>query len=412
MPDQNSNSDPSQTTRRRKRVWSILIGITLLGIGTGFFWTVASRWDTRSADERLAEIEAARAIPASENAAMIYNELFQDPKATSLSNACSRTGEPLLSDRVLYRPWLSKNQPEVDAWIKEYQYIIDRLLAAARFEKCRFPISIDIADTAQIGRGGVMRQWAFLLSSAANNDIAEGRIDAALAKWRCLIQMGNHLYQQPLRTDQLVAMAVGKLALESMALFIMIPDPEETHLQEIEAMPLPLAGDDPAEQLKAIHLIEDLTMRKLLEPLTVWGRLRFRFDSYRMKSMIRDAMNGKGMDFDLDKGWSDLHFRGIATARGIRILVALKRYKNATGRWPASLNEIRSSLPAEVLIDPFNGGAFVYQPTADTFRLYSRGKNNIDENGKWDPDAGPDDWPIWPPRRGNPEPEPQDANGV
>ena len=107
-----------------------------------------------------------------------------------------------------------------------------------------------------------------------------------------------------------------------------------------------------------------------------------------------------------------LYRRNIATARGIRILVALRRYKDTNGRWPARLEEIQTCLPEETLMDPFNKGSFVYRLMPDRFRLYSRGRNNVDEEGTWDPDNGPDDWPIWPPRDRSPNPKPPDANGV
>ncbi|MHC4745460.1 MAG: hypothetical protein ACYS8Z_26395, partial [Planctomycetota bacterium] len=79
--------------------------------------------------------------------------------------------------------------------------------------------------------------------------------------------------------------------------------------------------------------------------------------------------------------------------------IALRRYKNRHGRWPQNLDEIKSQVPAQILVDPANNGPFLYKLTADGFELYSIGRNKIDENGKYmrnDPDE-PDDWPIWPP---------------
>ena len=59
----------------------------------------------------------------------------------------------------------------------------------------------------------------------------------------------------------------------------------------------------------------------------------------------------------------------------------------------------------ETLIDPTNGGSFVYKLTEDSFILYSKGKNNIDEGGKADRNTGPDDCLIWPPERHKAEKE-------
>ncbi len=390
--------------RRRKRVWLVAAIISLAAIvvcilGAAAFWP-----KSHSADDRLAEIEAARAIPDSENAAMIYNELLRDSKATSLSDASSQAGEPLLSDRVLHGPWLSRDQPETDAWLKEHRYIIDRLLEAARFEKCRFPISIDIRDTSSMDRAAPMRWWGFLLRAAANNDIAEGRLDAAMVKWQCLLRIGDHLLQQPVPTDHFVGSSIQRLALEGMARFILEDDPTDAHLRRLEAMPLPIA-DGTARDIQEIREVSRLKEQRMMEGLGPLDRISAHIFRYRFNHAVFGTL--KGPDTDETTRQADL--RCIATGRGIRTLIAMKRYRSTTGHWPTSLNEIKASLPEEVLTDPLNCGPFVYKPAADVFSLYSKGRNSIDENGQHDPN-GPDDWPIWPSRGRDPEAGQQDTN--
>jgi hypothetical protein len=99
-----------------------------------------------------------------------------------------------------------------------------------------------------------------------------------------------------------------------------------------------------------------------------------------------------------------------ADKRGSRIMVALRRYKNANGRWPEGLDDVRALASEEVFIDPVNNSAFVYKLTDDGFTLYSKGKNNIDEDGEYDTVFDPnsfetkvnaDDRLFWPPRTGN-----------
>jgi hypothetical protein len=412
MQNRDRRSGPLAIARRRRRLWLVALLLVLSAVAGWCLWAAVFRRDLRLADERLAEIEAARAIPDAENAAMIYSELLQDPKAASLSNAQSQAGEPLLSGQpVLYRPWLSKDQPEADARIKGHRDIVDRLLAAARFEKCRFPIIIDVADTSAMYRGHAMRQWGFLLRSAANNDIAEGRVDAAMMKWQCLLQMGNHLRQQPDLIDHLLANSVAEAAMEPMRDYIVTGGPTETHLQKIEAMSLPME-DHWAEYDKETRLTEALISQRVKEQISPLDCLRHpikALQTFRVARTINSLTSFTASRFD-DAGY--LYRRNIATARGIRILVALRRYKDTNGRWPARLQEIQACLPEEALTDPRNKGSFVYRLTPDGFRLYSRGQNNVDEEGTWDPDNGPDDWPIWPPRDRRPNPKLPDANSV
>jgi hypothetical protein len=101
----------------------------------------------------------------------------------------------------------------------------------------------------------------------------------------------------------------------------------------------------------------------------------------------------------------DLYLRATADKKSCQIIIALRRYKNKHGRWPESLDNLKSLVPAEVFVDPISGGSFVYKLTDANFTLYSKGKNNIDEDGqnnsRWDPNTGQriveqDDFLIWP----------------
>ncbi len=76
MPEQKQeNKKPENIKRTKRRVWlaAIVVAITVLIVC--LLW---SRWNSNSVDERLAAIEAARAIPDEENAAIIYNLLLED----------------------------------------------------------------------------------------------------------------------------------------------------------------------------------------------------------------------------------------------------------------------------------------------------------------------------------------------
>jgi hypothetical protein len=98
----------------------------------------------------------------------------------------------------------------------------------------------------------------------------------------------------------------------------------------------------------------------------------------------------------------DLYLRLIADKRGSRIIIALRRYKNKNDNWPESLNDVKPLAPAEIFVDPINSSSFVYKTTEENFTLYSKGKNNIDEDGK-------DDYLIWPMKSHKAEKESTDA---
>lgn len=372
--------DRSKTHKRGRKFALYIIALSILIAVVAF---VYSRINSPTVDERLAVIEAARAIPDSQNAAMVYAHLLQNPNAMVLLDHRPEFLDDETWNQTYTRPWLSTDYPELAAWITDHQYIIDRLFEAVEFEKCRFPIIIDIQELdPQIERIASMRQWACLLRFAANNDLAKGRIDSAITKWRCIVKMADHMRQQPTITDQLCADNVERIAWSGFTWFLVQDDPQETHFRQIQAMTLP-TGNDWDNALEEICLVEALTDRKYRENSGIFGLLMLRMPSEYGPDEVRIR-----------------YMRKKTITRGIRILIALRQYKNEFGAWPGKLDKIRSELPAEIFVDPLNNGEFVYELIDDGFKLYSKGENNIDEDGKYKSgsEKGPDDWPIWPPR--------------
>jgi len=373
MAEENrENEKPIRAKRATKRVLCagvIVILIVLIGC---FLWATNTLM-SRSADKRLAAIEAARAIPDSENAAVIYNQLLVDYDESSF---WPRFLSAETDDLTRRQPWASKDHPELADWLKEQQSTISKLLEASKKEQCRFPISTDVPYRPdRMRRLSSMRKWAFLLVWAANNDMEEGRIEGAIDKHRCLIQMAKHLRQQPVKVDYLVAMAFEAMALQRIKRFIVQSDAREKHLDTLEAA-LPQTKNNWPKDSSIIFKVERLFVKK---HLNVLSRLAFLW-RYR--------------NIDTFNRMHEQYLRVLTVRYGTRILIAIRRHKNKNGTWPKSLDQIKSSLSKETLTDPHNNGSFVYKLTDEGFKLYSKGPNNIDEDGKYK--QGADDGPIWP----------------
>lgn len=369
--------------RRRYHVrFALALMIAILIIASGLFYLGL---DTPSIEECLAAIEAAEAIPDAQNAAIIYNQLLEDPNTASLVDLPESIDEDSNS-RTLLQPWLEKDYPEVAAWIDGYQQLIDKLVEVSQFEKCHFPILVNWYGSKRSTQLSIVRRWAFLLKRASNNDIAEDRNGEAITKCSCLIRLGEHFRQQSILLEYLTGVAIQSLGVNQMALFVMEGNVDENHLQEIELIPL-RTHDDWATVMDRLMPVEELTERKFKEQLGLLRRLKYELQ-YGVFGNMKDRKYEK-LRF--------IHNRMLACSRGIHILIALKRYKNNTGYWPENLDQIRSQVPAEMFVDPLNECSFVYRLTDDSFTLYSKGQNNVDEGGKYI-SKGPDDWPIWPPR--------------
>ena len=105
--------------------------------------------------------------------------------------------------------------------------------------------------------------------------------------------------------------------------------------------------------------------------------------------------------------YRESHVEQMARRRGTWLLLGLRRYRDAHNVWPDTLDAVSAYAPPEAYSDPASGGAFVYARDGDSFRLYSKGLNRIDEGGRNGYvkalDKVEDDIWIWPPAA--PEPE-------
>jgi hypothetical protein len=168
MAEQESEKKKVQTTKHRRplRWWA---GVVMLAAAVllALLW-FSELLTRRSAEQQLAAIEAARAIPDEQNAALIYTELAA---TTDLASNQPR----FLASEARTEPWLSADHPEAAQLVKNHQVTIRALQETRTKEQCRFSISND--PTAQSHRSQLVRKmnfWGLLLILGANNDVGEG----------------------------------------------------------------------------------------------------------------------------------------------------------------------------------------------------------------------------------------------
>jgi len=379
MPEQNPRKTRN-TKPSRKRIGLVAIVVVITIVSGCFIW---STWNSKSVEQQLAELEAARAIPDSENAALLYNKLMQDPNATSLAN----WPQFIISMPTDQSSWSSEDYAKRAVWVEEKQPVIDALLKASNFDKCRFPI------VGPHPAWRAMRIWRFLIRPAVINDIANGRIDDAISKWRCLLKMGNHLRQQPLFGAHFWAFTIEAAALKQMTAFLVQGNVQEAHLRRIEALPLH-TKDNWAAALEEITPAQELAVEIWKGQLDLIERIKYTIDYDGFGSVTDD---------DIAKIRRQ-YYELLARSRGLHVLVALRRYKNKHGYWPEKLDQIKTQVPPEMFIDPF-GSALTYRLIDDSFYLhakrpntsfylYSIGPNKIDGGRNW---GSSDDFLICPP---------------
>ncbi len=441
-------------------------------------------WEPYTFDKELAAMEAKYAVPDEENAAKIYSNLLASHDLNDFEPNFTDADTDFW-DLARSGPWRSEDYPEVAEWLNGHRGTINTLMEAAKKEKCHFPIQADpMGIGCAMDRLAPMRQWAHLLVRAGNNDLGEGRTNAAIEKYIAVMQMGKHLCQQPALIDSLVGFALEALAIRQFDRFVIAGDATEEHLSTIgeglTEVKHNLSSDLPkflnydkliqknlwgmfyeVNMDGEIRLTHDITasikrtmpkdikdeitltywQKKLVKVTTILSWLYMPSTPQGLGKIIDEcyekyyAMAEPNFDWSkkprefslssirfncryisemlaslLEPVYYSIHYTYLqanAEQRGSQIIIALRRYKNKNGRWPESLEEIKSLALPEIFVDPINNGSFVYKLTEKDFTLYSKGKNNIDEDGEYnsnyDPNSGEekitkDDRLIWPAR--------------
>jgi hypothetical protein len=464
----------------RKWFW-LSVGIIIIALVVWVFLPEDNEdWRPYSFDKEQAKLQARNAIPDSENAAIIYNQILADWKQKEVN-------EPNLPkhwfDLVKYGPWSSKDQPEIAAYMKYYHNTIEKVLQATSIQKCSFPVVTSYIDFSSAYRSPAMRRWSYLLIAAGNNDMAEGNTNEAVEKYLAALQLGQHEYQQPGSIDKLVGMACEALGLKGINNLAVLGDANEFYLDKLAKDVSAIKHDWNADLLNFITLDKFKLKKEFcgsFYEVNPRGKVRLSHDP---SSMIREQIQKQSYamidvnkfpsgywwkklmkaytipywfympatpaelsriidesyenfyamtkpDFDWSKesemppefhykiniqqlvelmakinkgvypGLHDNYLRIAAQQKGTLLIIALRQYKNANGRWPQQLEDMNNLTPAEIFIDPINNDSFVYKLTNENFTLYSKGKNGIDEDGKYEynwpakPDA--DDLLIWP----------------
>jgi hypothetical protein len=207
---------------RRYRKWykAAVIAALAVFIVWVFLPDESGNWRPYVFEEEAAALQAKYAVPDEENAALIYEKLREKWVEANESTMPFEAG-----DKATREPWKRREHPDIAAWIESQDDIIDGLREASTMKRCSFPITTDsVTYERSVRKLSTFRQWALLLETAVNNDIAEGRIDAAIEKLEITTAMARHLHQQPAVVDSLMAIAIETPAVENWQRIIVNSD--------------------------------------------------------------------------------------------------------------------------------------------------------------------------------------------
>ena len=340
---------------------------------------------------------------------------------------------------ALDAPW-TPDDGEFSTWFRGTEAARRQFAEAARMDECQFPVMVSKPGETLIA--GIMlpylrglRGFGRLTIIAGHRLEHDGRVRNALDAYLVVFRAGRHARGERTLIDGLVGISLHAIAseavtqclarhdvsadvLEGLARALEEPDPSpedrRTWIAGERAQGLQIARMSPAEwgALTGYDTGFDESERRFAGSRAfriVWPDRTICRDFERFYDGLDElarmptweatsAMQDFEEDVYLGKSFKDWNILGMMLApalsramheyiraevrhEALRINVALRRFRAATGGYPETLAELVPTYLAELPPDPFTGAPFHYQTMDGEWLLYSLGQDQDDDGG-------------------------------
>ena len=358
--------------------------------------------------------------PGVDNAAPLYQEAFdrrRDP-----------AGMETLSS---YSPekWTAKDRQTVRTFVATNPSYFALLDQASRIEQCEFPVNWDDPINALFPHFAKLRETARALTLKAELEVADGKLEAAVASCATSLRTVKHAETTPVLIGQLVAVAIQGISLKELArvlsagtpsvttcrkLFHELDDPNRNQYW-VNSMkgerlfgldifaraeqgtfdPAVFGGDEQSRQGYAIlalatvgrplfntdkrlylEFMEDAVIQFSLPwqeaqvKVDASDRRQHRLPGYAILTQMLLPIHARAL-WSRDKAAAEL---GAA-----RIALAAKAFQGERGRYPTSLTELAQA-GWQLPLDPFTGKVYLYRREGPGFAVWSTGFDLKDNN--------------------------------
>lgn len=231
-------------------------------------------WQPYRFDAELAALEAARAVPDEENAALRYEAALSTVDVNDRPESVSDV--TFLLRQLSQEPWRTEDHPEVSAWLDSYATLIGELLEIGQKQECRWPLAADFGEDSPVP----YQQLAFaaqLFLLAGNRDLGEDRIKEGLEKSFWLLRHANHLFQQTHNTDFRIGFRREELALQMIRYILVRGKASAVDLQAI-ARRLPETGSTWNQDIARLLRFDEVRFAQVIAPvyeINEQGKIRF-----------------------------------------------------------------------------------------------------------------------------------------
>jgi hypothetical protein len=201
--------------KKRKYGWlTLAAAVLIMAVWIFIPEKGAGDWKPYTFDKELAALEAERIVPAEDNAAPLYEALFERWKQIKTDDPYPH--EVDREDVTAVQPWTAAEFPEIAAWLERHDDFFQDLITATQKPGCYFPArATNLGSSESIERFRIIRRLAFHLIRASYLDTGEKR-SGAWEKQMAVLDLGKHVHQQPLLIELLVSVSLEALAHQAM----------------------------------------------------------------------------------------------------------------------------------------------------------------------------------------------------
>ncbi|UCG58880.1 MAG: hypothetical protein JSU70_05070 [Phycisphaerales bacterium] len=262
---------PKAYRRTASALWILLL--TLLAIR--LFWPDGHTWKPYTFEDDLAAVGGRHAAPDVENAASLYETLWNRFELYAARRKFYDTQSGFPEGQRAN----GASKAEALTPLNNHLDLIPGLMKACSRELCHFPV-----QTLPLARAGPkpsrqctkLKFFSNLLLVAAQRDIESGRLNDGLEKCKCVIQIAKHLFQQSTITHFLAGFCIERDALELVAGLAMANVPGEMDLRPVaECIDLENRWDEDWARIVEAEKLRAKNLCGQLYEVNAQGKIRF-----------------------------------------------------------------------------------------------------------------------------------------
>ena len=262
-------------------------------------------------------------------------------------------------------------EPEELAAIVEHNRPALALVREALDKECGVPVDwshnpASIEDPTIENRSLALRALSRAFAADMREKLANRQTNAAVASGLATFRLGKKCYRGGLIIDHLVGIAVQSVAINELRQVVAQDQAARVEILR-RLVPLLDTGEPP----------EVVIQRDIADMRTYSGGIEgwiIGFNSQQLLKLMEPSVQAA----------RQATLRNTAQQLLFVIHLALHAYQDEHGAWPDTLAKLAPEILASIPVDPYSKVPFIYRVEIGAYRLYSVGRNLVDDGGEVD----------------------------